>query len=156
MARPTVPAAIAVPPAAKLTAHFHAVGAQVYVCAQAGAAGGPWSWTLKAPDAKLLDEKGKPAGTHGAGPVWTSSDGSSVAAKKSAQADAPSPGAIPWLLLRAEKTTGAGVFSHVAYVQRVATKNGTPPTAKCDVTMGGAENRVDYSADYYFYSAPPG
>jgi hypothetical protein len=150
MARPTVPAAIAVPAAAKLVAHFHAVGAQIYACAQAPA-GGAYAWTLKAPDATLYDEKGKPAGTHGAGPIWKSADGSTVAAKKAAQADAPSPGAIPWLLLRAAKTTGPGLLAHVAYVQRVATRNGAPPAAKCDAAASGAEKRVDYSAEYYFY-----
>ena len=149
MARPSAPAAIAVPGAAKLVAHFHAVGAQIYVCAQAPA-GGAFAWTLKAPDATLFDEKAKPAGTHGAGPIWKSTDGSSVTAKKAAQADAPSPGAVPWLLLRADKTTGPGVFSHVAYVQRVATKAGAAPAAKCDAAAAGAEKRADYSAEYYF------
>jgi hypothetical protein len=151
MSRPTVPAAIAAPAAAKLVAHFHAAGAQVYSCG-AAAAGGAYGWTLKQPDATLYDEKGKPAGTHGAGPSWKSIDGSTVTAKKVAQADAPSPRAIPWLLLRTDKTAGAGVFSHVGFIQRVNTKNGTPPTSKCDASAASTETRVDYSAEYYFYA----
>lgn len=154
MARPTVPDAIAVPRAAKLVAHFHAVGAQVYVCGKSSG-GAPSGWTLARPDATLYDEKGQSVGTHGVGPSWTASDGSSVAAKKVAQSDAPAAGAIPWLLLRADKTNGGGVLATVAYVQRVATKGGSPPSSKCDGTTPNTEKRVDYSAEYYFYSAPP-
>jgi hypothetical protein len=153
MARPAVPAAIAVPADAKLVAHFHATGAQVYVCGPAPT-GGAFAWTLKQPDAKLSDAKGKPAGTHGAGPSWTVTDGSSITAKKVAQADAPTPGAVPWLLLHVEHSTGMGLLSPVTHVQRVATKAGTAPTTKCDAAAAGSEKRSDYTAEYYFFSAP--
>ena len=49
------------------------------------------------------------------------------------------------------RISGPGVFSHVAYVQRVATKAGAAPAAKCDAAAAGAEKRADYSAEYYFY-----
>ena len=39
----------------------------------------------------------------------------------------------------------------MAYVQRVATKAGAAPAAKCDAAAAGAEKRADYSAEYYFY-----
>lgn len=150
MKPPQVPAALAVPAAATLTAHFRGVGAQVYACtAVAGTA--TYAWTLQKPDAKLLDRKGAPAGTHGAGPSWTSTDGSSVAGKKLADAPAPSADAIPWLLIKGEKTAGKGVFSGVTLVQRVNTQHGKAPAAGCDAATKGAEKRVDYSADYYFY-----
>jgi hypothetical protein len=154
LARPAVPAAIAVPPAAKLVAHFHATGAQVYVCGQAPA-GGAYAWTLKQPDAVLFDEAGKKAGTHGAGPTWTTSDGGTVAAKKAAQVDAPAPGSVPWLLLRADKAPAKGPLAGVTHVQRIATKNGAAPATKCDAAGAGSEKRSDYSAEYYFYAAPP-
>jgi hypothetical protein len=152
MTAPAVPAPVAVPAGAKLVAHFHATGAQVYTCGPAPT-GGAFAWTLKQPDAKLTDAKGKPAGTHGAGPSWTSTDGSSITAKKVAQADAPAPGAVPWLLLHVEHSTGMGLLSPVTHVQRVATKGGTAPTAKCDASAAGSEKRVDYSAEYYFFAA---
>src|SRR5258708_4238960 len=85
------------------------------------AAGGaaPFAWTLKRPDATLTDKDGRDVGSHGAGPTWTSKDGSAVVGKKMAQSDSPDAAAIPWLLLRAESTTGAGVFTSVTFVQRV-------------------------------------
>jgi peroxiredoxin Q/BCP len=152
IARPEVPAAIAAPASATVKAQFHAVGAQVYVCGEAaGAAGKTFAWTLKAPDAALTDPKGAPAGHHGAGPAWTSLDGSSITARKLAQADAPAAGAVPWLLLRATANSGSGVFSKVTYVQRVATAKGQAPKTGCDAKSAGAEKRADYSADYYFF-----
>jgi hypothetical protein len=155
LSAPKVPAAIAVPEtaktSAKVVAHFHATGAQVYACvAAAGTA--TYAWTLQRPDATLFDQKGAPAGKHGAGPIWTAKDGSAVTGKKLAQADAPTGDAIPWLLLHAEKTTGDGIFSKVTYVQRVATNKGKPPTTRCDATTPKGETRVDYTADYYFYN----
>jgi hypothetical protein len=149
--RPAVPAALAVPETAKLAAHLHAVGAQVYVCAAAPDTKS-YAWTLKRPDATLYDQKGAPAGSHGAGPIWIAKDGSSVTGKKVAQVDALAGDAIPWLLLRAEKTSGAGLFSKITYVQRVATNQGKPPSTKCDAGAAGTETRAHYSADYYFYT----
>jgi hypothetical protein len=68
-----------------------------------------------------------------------------------AQADAPDPGAVPWLLLRAKSNAGAGVFAHVTFVQRIRTKGGKAPAAGCDAQSNGKETRVDYSADYLFF-----
>jgi hypothetical protein len=146
---PKVPAALAVPAGAKLAARFHATGAQVYACTSAG---GQYSWVLARPDATLADASGAIAGSHGAGPAWKSKDGSSVVGKKLAQAAAPEAGAIPWLLLGATSTTGAGQFTAVTFVQRVATKGGIAPATGCDATHVGAEARANYSADYYFYT----
>lgn len=147
---PHVPTALAVPVDAKVAAHFHAVGAQVYACAAVPNTA-TYAWTLVRPDAKLSDRNGAPAGTHGAGPIWTSSDGSSVAGKKVAEAPPPAPDAIPWLLLRADKTAGHGVLSQVTFIQRVETQHGKAPPGGCDAATKGAEKRVDYTAEYYFY-----
>jgi len=150
MKPPQVPAALAVPAGATLATHFRGVGAQVYACtAVTGTT--TYAWTLQKPDAKLLDHKGAPAGTHGAGPSWTANDGSAVTGKKLADAPAPAPDAIPWLLIRGEKTTGQGVFSGVTLVQRVNTQHGKAPGSGCDAATKGTEKRVDYTADYYFY-----
>lgn len=151
---PAAPAAIGPPEGAKVAARFHAVGAQVYVCGAATPLPGAqptYAWTLKLPDATLYDASGAAVGTHGAGPSWTSKDGSSATGEKAAQADAPDADGIPWLLVRTTATSGQGVFSKVTYVQRVNTKGGKPPATGCDAGAVGRENRADYSADYYFY-----
>src|SRR5450432_654649 len=154
---PTVPAALAVPAGAQVAARFHAVGAQIYVCGAAPPGGAAaYAWTLKRPDATLSDRDGRAVGSHGAGPTWTSTDGSSVVGKKVAQADAPDAGAIPWLLVRAVSTTGAGVFSNVTFIQRVATANGKAPPDGCGADNVATETRVAYSADYYFYTGGNG
>lgn len=152
LAAPAVPAAIQIPAGAKLARKLHATGAQVYTCA-APAPGGTatFAWTLKRPDATLFDADGAKAGAHGAGPIWTSTDGSAVVGQKLAQADAPIADAIPWLLLRAKSTSGVGVFAAVTYVQRLSTKGGKAPATGCDPKAVGTEMRVDYSADYYFF-----
>jgi len=151
LARPTVPDAIAVPEGAVVTAHFHARGAQVYACGAGPAGGAAYAWTLKRPDATLSGDDGRPVGTHTAGPTWTSSDGSAIVGKKLAQADAPESTAVPWLLLGAVSTTGAGIFADVTFVQRVATSGGKPPADGCGADNVGAEQPVQYTADYYFY-----
>ena len=145
-----VPAAIRPPAGASPVARFHATGAQVYACA---AAAGRYAWTLKRPDATLVDAAGAPVGTHTAGPTWTMTrDGSSVKAEKLAQADAPVAGAVPWLLLRATSTAGHGSLSQVTYVQRIGTQGGQAPAAGCDAQAAGKETRASYSADYVFYT----
>jgi uncharacterized protein DUF3455 len=152
LAPPVVPDAIAVPAGAQVVAHLHARDSQVYACG-AGSAGGPaaFAWTLKRPDAALTGDDGRAVGTHGAGPTWTSTDGSAVVGKKIAQADAPVATAVPWLLLGAVSTTGAGIFADVTYVQRVATSGGKAPPSGCAADNVGAETAAPYTADYYFY-----
>src|SRR5579862_244196 len=136
----TIPAAIQVPAGAKLAHKFHATGAQVYACAAAPGSAAPFAWTLERPDAILVDAAGAKAGSHGAGPTWTAKDGSSVVGQKVAQADAPTPGAVPWLLLRATSTSGTtGVFASVTYVQRVNTRGGKAPATGCDAKTVGTE-----------------
>ncbi|HEY6476406.1 MAG TPA: DUF3455 domain-containing protein [Polyangia bacterium] len=146
---PNVPTGLRVPAGAKPIARLHATGAQVYKCA---ATGGAYTWTLQRPDAILHDATGAAVGTHGAGPAWTSKDGSAVVGAKVEQAPAPVASAVPWLLLRATSTSGRGLFSGVTFVQRFDTKGGMPPAGGCDASHAGAENRASYSADYYFYS----
>lgn len=146
---PDAPAAIRVPAGAKLVAHLHGAGDQIYKCTASGTA---YSWALQRPDAKLKETSGADAGTHGAGPSWTAKDGSTVTAKKVAQADAPAADAVAWLLLQATSTAGKGRFSNVTYIQRLATKGGKAPAAGCDASHSGAETRASYSAEYYFYA----
>jgi Protein of unknown function (DUF3455) len=52
-------------------------------------------------------------GTHFASPTWKMDDGSVVVGEVIARADAPEPGAIQWLLLRAKALRGSGPLSAV-------------------------------------------
>ena len=107
---------------------------------------------FKAPDAVLYDASFVQVGTHGAGPSWTSTDGSALVAKQLAEADSPLPGAIPWLLLKEFSVSGSpGLFTDVSIVQRLATAGGTAPATDCDATTVSTETRVPYAADYYFF-----
>jgi hypothetical protein len=153
---PPVPPALVTPYGATVAIHVHAVGVQIYTCtasagggADAGAAG--YSWVFKAPEATLCDAGGAQVGTHGAGPTWTSSDGSSARGTKIAELDAPRADAITWLLLRVSSTTGTGAFSDATYVQRLSTAGGRAPASGCDATTVGTDARVDYSAEYFLY-----
>jgi Protein of unknown function (DUF3455) len=160
---PEVPGAIALPDGMKLREHDHGVGFQIYGCLANGGADGDaggadadagvttYAWVFKAPDALLSDMNFVPVASHGAGPSWTSTDGSVVTARELARADSPLPDAIPWLLLKEYSTSGTGVFSDVAIVQRLNTVGGKAPATGCDATTANTQVRIPYAADYYFY-----
>ena len=153
------PPELVAPTGATVKARAHAVGSQIYTCtASDGAdAGAPtYAWAFKAPDARLYDSTGVQFGTHGAGPSWTSNDGSVVNGMKVAGVDAPQAGAIQWLLLRITSTTGAGEFSDVTFVQRLNTVGGVAPATGCDSTTAGTDVPIGYSADYYFLTGGTG
>jgi hypothetical protein len=115
-------------------------GVQIYACQNVS--GSP-QWVFLAPEATLFNAAGVEIGTHGAGPVWKFHDGRSVKGQVVAKSDAPAPGDIPWLLLKAE---GGGV----EYIRRSETRGGVAPAGSCEV---GRTERVAYSANYTFYKA---
>lgn len=119
-------------------------GVQIYEC-RAG------KWAFVAPEADLFDRAGKKIGTHYAGPHWEAADGSKILGAVKERADAPAAGNIPWLLLGTRSVGGEGAFSKVTSIQRVATRGGVAPVGNC--AQAGAQARVDYTADYYFFSA---
>jgi hypothetical protein len=127
-------------------------GVQIYTCQQSPT--GP-QWVFQAPEATLIDASAKPVGTHGAGPIWRSNDGSTVKGEllqKSASAEANS---IPWLLLKAVDPSGPGIMARVEYIRRSDTHGGVTPTTGCDAQHLNAVSRVPYTATYTFYSATP-
>jgi hypothetical protein len=162
-----LPTAIAVPSGSTLAIHDHGVGTQIYTCTASGGAGGAagsgadagaitYSWVLKGPDAILSDATFALVGTHGVGPTWTSSDGSVTSGTKVAQANSPVSGNIPWLLLKATSTGGAGLFATITSVQRLNTAGGVAPATGCGSATVSTETSVAYSADYYFFSGGTG
>jgi hypothetical protein len=133
----------------KLVLQAHAKGDQVYTCKKTG---GQYAWTLKEPQAELLDAQDRVIGHHYAGPTWVLNDGSEVVGKVAAKVD--SPDSIPWLLLFAGGHSGKGTFSSVTSIQRLHTKGGKAPASGCDGTHENKESRVSYTADYFFYAKP--
>jgi hypothetical protein len=149
--RPEVPESLKAPAGERVILAAHAAGVQIYIC-QAGAEQ-KFGWVLKAPEAELVDAKGKKIVHHSAGPTWTHLDGSEVKGKVVAKLDAPKPDAIPWLLLAAASHTGEGILSRVTSIQRIHTEGGLAPVANtCDASASGKESRSAYMADYYFYA----
>lgn len=126
-------------------------GVQVYRC---DANGTSLAWVLDHPEADLLNAKQKVVGQHDAGPSWHLDDGSTVKGELLEKTPAPSPGAIPWLLLRASTHEGTGALANVETIRRTQTQGGVAPVQGCDSSMAGATVRVPYNATYTFYGKP--
>jgi hypothetical protein len=138
------------PPAnERLLLQVHGKGDQIYTCSGEGAQP---TWTLKAPEAQLIDKKGEPFGKHFAGPTWQANDGSTITGKATANAPSPSPDSVPWLLVTVVSRSGDGVLARVTSVQRLNITGGKAPATGCDASHVGQEQRVPYSADYVFFA----
>jgi uncharacterized protein DUF3455 len=144
-----VPPQIQPPPKEQLIRKVHAKGDQVYSCKSKGA---QFTWTLKAPDAKLFEGDGKLFGKHFSGPSWEATDGSRVTGKAIANAPSPDADSIPWLFITVVGHDASGVLSRVTTIQRLNTKGGKAPASGCDASHADQEVRVAYSADYLFYA----
>jgi len=127
-------------------------GVQIYTCQQS--ATGP-QWVFQAPEATLLDASGKPIGTHSAGPIWRSNDGSTVKGELLQKSPSPEPTSIPWLLLKATGSSGSGIMTRVEFIRRSDTHGGLSPASGCDAQHLNPISRVPYTATYTFYSAKP-
>ncbi len=127
-------------------------GVQIYACQQTST--GP-QWVFQAPEATLTDSTGNPVGTHGAGPIWKSKDGSAVKGELLQKSASPEPTAIPWLLLKAASASGSGIMTKVEFIRRSDTHGGSAPSTGCDTRHLAATTRVPYTATYTFYSTKP-
>jgi len=126
-------------------ARVFAAGVQVYVWSGS-------SWVFFAPVATLYpnDNSSSEFGIHYAGPTWRSTSGSLVVGKNPIRCT-PDPNSIPWLLLEADHTEGAGIFANVTYIQRVNTSGGKAPGYPGSFL--GEEARIPYTTEYVFYRA---
>jgi hypothetical protein len=140
-----VPAVLAPPPGERPTLTLSARGVQLYECRGD-------AWAFVAPEAELFDAQGRRFGSHGAGPHWLAGDGSRLVGQVRSRADAPRPGAIPWLLLRAQADGTSGAFSRVTSIQRIHTEGSVAPSAPRTPERDGVVARVPYAADYRFFS----
>ena len=152
---PQAPANLQPPAGQTFVMEALASGVQIYDCVTAS--GAPPAWTLHAPRADLLDPSGATVGSHFGGidrglppgPYWEAKDGSRVHGAN--PVSVPNPGSIPLLRLEAADTSGTGVFSKVAFIQRLDTTGGAAPAGTCAL---GKQIEVPYTANYYFYSKP--
>lgn len=133
-------------------ATYYATGVQKYKAQQkAGSETGVYEWVFVAPLADLFDVTNKKIGIHGAGPYWTISVTDSIFAQQFTPAKTATPdvNSIPWLLLMPKVgTTPTGIFSNVAYIQRIATKGGKAPS---DAPTNASQTvDVPYTAIYRF------
>ena len=134
-------------------ATYYAIGVQQYKAKEkVGSNPLAYEWTFVAPRADLYDAANKKAGVHGAGPFWSVSTGDSLAAQSFSPArTAPSidAGSIDWLLLMPKAgRTPTGIFAHVQYIQRIATKGGKAPSTPPADAQQTAE--IPYEAVYRF------
>jgi hypothetical protein len=146
-ALPELPAALK-PGELKVYLAAPAKGVQIYACNKNDAS--TYAWTFKGPEAELADTAGKVIGKHYGGPTWEGKDGGKVVGAVKASASAPGGNAIPWLLLDIKSRDGSGQFTQAAAILRVNTVGGTAPTSGCDEAHAGTEQRVPYTAVYYF------
>jgi Protein of unknown function (DUF3455) len=130
-----------------------AKGVQIYECRAKKDQAGGYEWAFVAPEADLFDARGNRIGRHYAGPHWESTDGSKILGTVKERIDAPVANAIPWLLLAARSVGPEGSFSKVTSIQRVNTVGGVAPTAGCSRATAGTPARINYTADYYFFTA---
>jgi hypothetical protein len=146
-----IPAILAPPASSILLFELGARGVQIYACEAKPDDATAFVWTFTAPEAELVNGRGEVVGSHFAGPTWQGQDGSAVVGAVLERADAPDPGAIPWLLLEAKEHAGSGAFSTITHVQRLDTVGGVAPSEGCDAAHAGAEVSAPYEATYAFY-----
>jgi len=112
---PAVPNNLKVPDCHTVLLKAQGQGVQIYTCGAKAGDRNQFEWVFKAPEADLVGDKGKKIGRHYAGPTWEANDGSKVVGEVQQRADAPRPGAVPWLLLKAKSNQPAGTFKSVTY-----------------------------------------
>jgi Protein of unknown function (DUF3455) len=127
-------------------------GVQIYECKRTSVDSVATGWTFVAPEADLFDRDGRRIGTHGVGPHWLAQDGSRMVGKLVTSVPSPTPGAIAWLLLRAQSEGSNGIFSDVTHIQRLNTQGGIAPTSPCTPQRVGETARVAYTADYRLFT----
>ena len=142
---PAMRASAAEEPAFMLSAD----GVHIYQCRQVDA-NGRFGWVFTAPDATLYEGSRSVATLKSPNLVESLSDRSSVAGV--VRATQPAGGDnLPWTAMNAQPIGASGLFAGVTSIQRVRTQGGAAPAGGCGPDNDGAESRVGFRADYYFY-----
>jgi Protein of unknown function (DUF3455) len=149
LAAPATAQPVPPPAGATLLLELAADGVQIYACELREQRP---AWVFKAPEAALFDAAGRQVGSHGAGPFWRMDDGSRITGAVTANAPAPRPGAIPWLLLRATADDAPGALRATAWVRRFDTVGGLATPDGCEAATIGRTLRMRYTATYGFFA----
>ncbi len=129
-----------------------AKGVQIYECRVRKDQVGGYEWAFVAPEADLFDARGIRIGRHYAGPHWESRDRSKIRGTMKEVFEGPVGNAFLWLLLAVRSVGPEGSFSKVTSIQRVNTVGGVAPKAGCSQATAGTPTRINYTADYYFFT----
>jgi len=125
-------------------------GVYVYQCRPSLTVANAYEWAFVVPDATLYDGNRSVARHATVGTFEALGDRSSVSGiVRGSQAAGVAN--LPWVLIRAQPLSESGMFAGVTSIQRVNTNGGVAPATGCDASNEGAEARVAYRADYYFY-----
>jgi len=123
-------------------------GVQIFRCE---AIDGQYLWRFRQPEADLADDSGQLIARHGANFTFEHRDGSRLVATITAYDDPPKRDDLRWVLMSA-KSFGKGALASIAYVQRVNTSGGMPPS-NCQAIEVNRLLRVNFSSDFVFYRA---
>ena len=125
-------------------------GVNIFECRPRAGTPDGYGWTFVAPDATLYDGN-RSVARRTSPSLWESTeDLSSVSGFARAAANAGNDN-LPWALFRAVPVGDTGMFAGVSSFQRVNTRGGVAPVTGCTADNAGAEQRVAFTADYYFY-----
>jgi hypothetical protein len=143
-------AGIDLPADARVVLEAKGDGVQIYACTETPDG---LKWTLKGPDARLLDASGTTIGSHFAGPTWKLADGSQVQGELIASKPASAADSIAWLLLRVKAGTATGRFATVELIRRTETHGGVAADSGCrSAGDAGKTARIPYTATYSFFA----
>ena len=146
-----LPDAVKVPAGHTVAMETVGAGRITYECRAKANMPGQQEWVFVGPDARLMDRSGKAVGRYFGPPAtWESMDGSKITATQVAVAP-NGAGNIPHQLVKANPAMGMGAMQGVSYIQRVATQGGVAPAMACGAGNLGAQQVVQYQADYIFY-----
>jgi hypothetical protein len=159
-------ARLSVPDGQRALFAAHDTGVVIYTARPKADGSKQLEWVETGAEDRLIDDTGMEpnmgfqglgdtVGTRSASSSWRARDGSSIATETVATVVAPDSGAAPWLLMKANSASGAGLFSGVTYAQRIMTRGGGPRRDTA-TARPGEQVRVPYSARYVFYGKSPG
>jgi hypothetical protein len=125
-------------------------GVYIYQCRQSALDANLYEWGFVVPDATLYEGTRSVARHATVGLYESMSDRSSISGVVRGS-QAAGTANLPWVSMRAQPLSSNGLFAGVTTIQRVNTNGGAAPGAGCGPDNLGAEARVAYQADYYFY-----
>ncbi len=149
-----LPAAVQVPAGHRVVLETTTRGGEItYECREKADMPGQTAWVFVGPRAELVDRAGAGVGQYFGPPAtWRANDGSQFTATQLAVAPG-GEGNLPLQLVKANPAQGAGAWTGVTHVQRVALKGGVAPASACGLANKGAREVVKYQADYIFWKA---